>query len=242
MNPFDSPTQVEDRGTRARAVRLARERGVRLPTFAELADPRARAAIDPRHARRDRSGRAARVESLSRQLVQRHRPARRRGRAGPRRGAERPERRSGAHRGRARRAVPDDRCAQGARRLCLPRAAPRIRPLRSDAPARGLALDRQLLPRRRRDLAHPRVPRRRGAAGRHERRTLRVARALGREPGRHRSHPGHRVERQGDLRSLRRARARSGERDRQPVQRVRELPRPLALYRTGARARVRCAR
>ncbi len=39
MNPFDSPTQVEDRETRARAVRLARERGVRLPTFAEVADP-----------------------------------------------------------------------------------------------------------------------------------------------------------------------------------------------------------
>jgi len=39
MNPFDSPTEVEDRQTRERAVRLARERGVRLPTFAELADP-----------------------------------------------------------------------------------------------------------------------------------------------------------------------------------------------------------
>jgi cysteine synthase len=39
MNPFDSPTEVEDRQTRARAVGLARERGVRLPTFAEIADP-----------------------------------------------------------------------------------------------------------------------------------------------------------------------------------------------------------
>jgi cysteine synthase len=39
MNPFDSPTEVEDRETRGRAVRLARERGVRLPTFAEIADP-----------------------------------------------------------------------------------------------------------------------------------------------------------------------------------------------------------
>ena len=39
MNPFDSPTRVEDQGTRARAVGVARARGVRLPTFAELADP-----------------------------------------------------------------------------------------------------------------------------------------------------------------------------------------------------------
>jgi cysteine synthase len=55
MNPFDSPTEVEDRETRGRAVRLARERGVRLPTFAEIADPACAprpmrdtlAAIDP---------------------------------------------------------------------------------------------------------------------------------------------------------------------------------------------------
>jgi len=39
MNPFDPPTQVDDRATRARAVGLARDRGVRLPTFAELAEP-----------------------------------------------------------------------------------------------------------------------------------------------------------------------------------------------------------
>ena len=39
MNPFDPPTQVDDPGTRRRAVAAARERGVRLPTFAEIADP-----------------------------------------------------------------------------------------------------------------------------------------------------------------------------------------------------------
>ncbi len=39
MNPFDFPTRVEDREARSRAVRLARERGVRLPAFAEIADP-----------------------------------------------------------------------------------------------------------------------------------------------------------------------------------------------------------
>jgi cysteine synthase len=55
MNPFDSPTQVADRETRSRAVQLARERHVRLPTFAEIADPsrapasarEALAGIDP---------------------------------------------------------------------------------------------------------------------------------------------------------------------------------------------------
>ena len=49
MNPFDSPTQVEDRETRSRAVQLARERRVRLPTFAEIADP-ARAPASARDA------------------------------------------------------------------------------------------------------------------------------------------------------------------------------------------------
>jgi cysteine synthase len=39
MNPFDPPTQVDDRAARARAIQLVRERGVRLPTFAEMADP-----------------------------------------------------------------------------------------------------------------------------------------------------------------------------------------------------------
>jgi cysteine synthase len=37
---FDFPDRVEDASIRRRAVRRLRERGVRLPTFAELADPR----------------------------------------------------------------------------------------------------------------------------------------------------------------------------------------------------------
>jgi cysteine synthase len=46
VNPFDFPTEVEDAATRARAVALARDRGVRLPTFAEIAEPaRAPAAV-----------------------------------------------------------------------------------------------------------------------------------------------------------------------------------------------------
>lgn len=38
-SPFDFPTRVDDPKVRSRAVTHLRERGVRLPTFAELADP-----------------------------------------------------------------------------------------------------------------------------------------------------------------------------------------------------------
>ena len=60
----------------------------------------------------------------------------------------------------------------------------------------------------------------------------------------HRAHARHRVQRQGDLRQVRRAGARSGQRDRQPVQRVRQLPGALALHRPGAgeASSRRCAR
>jgi cysteine synthase A len=37
--PFDFPARVEDAKTRARAIGLLKDKGVRLPTFAELADP-----------------------------------------------------------------------------------------------------------------------------------------------------------------------------------------------------------
>lgn len=39
MGPFSFPAAVEDRAVRTRAVDLLREKGVRLPTFAELAEP-----------------------------------------------------------------------------------------------------------------------------------------------------------------------------------------------------------
>ena len=39
MSPFDFATRVEDAAVRKRAVTLLKEKGVRLPTFAELADP-----------------------------------------------------------------------------------------------------------------------------------------------------------------------------------------------------------
>ena len=64
----------------------------------------------------------------------------------------------------------------------------------------------QLLPRRRRHLAHSRLPRRRGAAGEHEPGALRLARRMGRRPGRHHPHAGIGEQREGDLRRLRGAR------------------------------------
>src|SRR5262245_32068515 len=45
MSPFDYPRRVEDAKVRARVVSLLRERRVRLPTFAELADPALRPPI-----------------------------------------------------------------------------------------------------------------------------------------------------------------------------------------------------
>jgi cysteine synthase len=39
MDPFDFPLKVESEAVRRRAVDLLREKGVRLPTFAELAEP-----------------------------------------------------------------------------------------------------------------------------------------------------------------------------------------------------------
>ena len=54
--------------------------------------------------------------------------------------------------------------------------------------ARGLAVDRQLLPRRRGDLADHGLPRRGGPARGDEPGALRLAGALGRRPGRHHPH------------------------------------------------------
>src|SRR5262249_2641326 len=39
MNPFDCPRRIEDAGVRARTLALLKEKRVRLPTFAELAEP-----------------------------------------------------------------------------------------------------------------------------------------------------------------------------------------------------------
>ena len=85
----------------------------------------------------------------------------------------------------------------------------RVRP---DSSSGRLAVHRQLLPRRRRDLPAAGLPRRRRAARGHEPRALRLARALGRRPGRHRPHAGHREQRQGDLRQVQGARRRPRQR------------------------------
>ena len=145
------------------------------------------------------------------------------------------DRRPGADHRRARRPLPDDRRPQGPGRLRLPRAADRHRPVRPDRAARDLAVDRQLLPRRRGDQPDHGLPRRRRAARGDEPGAVRLARGLGHRPGRHHPDAGHREQRQGDLRQVRRARAGLGQRHPQPVRRVREPPRPLPRDRASAR-------
>ncbi len=193
----------------------------------------------PRAARRCRRRRRRRAQPLPRALVQRrrtHRPGRRAGARGAARGADR--HRLADHR-RTRRPLPDDPRAQGAAGLCLPRLAPGHRPLRPGAPARAVAVHRQLLPRRRGDLARRRLPWRGDPARRHERRAFRVAGALGHRAGRHHPHAGHREQRARDLRRLRGACQGPGQRHPQPVQRVRQLPGPLRRHRACFRACVR---
>ena len=239
------PGQGRGRKVRDRAMRCCKAKGVRLPTFAELAEPDA-----------DRRGRARRAWPRSAPTM----PTRstsiastgsttraRTAQVATPVHVELPEALTGV---KARIVValgalfPDDPRAQGAGGLRLPGAAPGVGALRSDAAARGVAVDRQLLPRRRRHLAHPGLPRRRRAAGGHEPGALRLARPMGDRARGHRAHARHRVQRQGDLRQVRRAGARSGQRDRQPVQRVRQLPGALALHRAGAgdASSWRCAR
>ncbi len=230
---------IVDEVVRDLAADRCRSLGVRLPTFAQLADPDTIPAdITERLAgRRPRRPRPA--EPVPRPLVQRRlarRPDRRARAPGP---AGVADRRRLAHRHRAGRPLPDDRLAQGDRGLRVPRAAPRHRPVRPDRPARGLAVHRQLLPGRRGDQPDHGLPRRRGPARGHEPRAVRMAGALGGGPGGHHPHARHGVQRQGDLRRVRGPGPRPGHRDLQPVQRVREPRRPLRDHRAGAGARLR---
>mgnify|MGYP003694716943 CR=1 FL=1 len=106
----------------------------------------------------------------------------------------------------------------------------------------GLAVDRELLPRRDRDLAHPRLPRHCRAARGHERGALRVARA----PGCSRPEdivrtPARRATSRRSTTRLRRAGARSGQCRPQPVCRIRQLCRPLRVHRPRTRGRLRGA-
>ena len=183
-------THLVDGDVYQRTLARFRDAGVVLPTFGELKDP---STIPPAIAERLAAVDPDAPHPLNLFRVHWFNDDTRRGRRGDARRdrtAARTDRRAGAHRAGARRPLPDDPRSQGSRRLRLPRATRRHRPVRPDAPPRDLAFDRQLLPRRRRHLAHPRLPRRRGAAGEHEPGTLRLARSLGRRPGRHRPHAG----------------------------------------------------
>jgi hypothetical protein len=79
---------------------------------------------------------------------------------------------------RLRRPLPDDHRAQGARRVRVPRAARRHRPVRPHPPPRHLAEHRQLRPRRHRHQPHHGLPWRRDPARGHEPGALRLARRV----------------------------------------------------------------
>ena len=205
MTSFGLETDVVDRAVRDRAVERFRSAGIALPTFAELADP-------AQCRRRSPPGSQGSIRTIPtpRNLFRVHwyndrRAAR----------AEVPDHLvlpSAAHRRRrpiivvVRRPLPDDRRPQGARRLRLPRAAGRHRPVRPDRHraiwpstgnyARGgVAISR-----------HHGLPGRGDPARGHEPGALRLARPLGGRPGRRHPHARHREQRQGDLRRLQRAR------------------------------------
>ena len=63
-------------------------------------------------------------------------------------------------------------------------------------------------------------------------------RDVGERSGRHRPHARHREQRQGNLRRVRGAGARSGQRHPQPVLRVRQLPHSLQLHGPRVRSRL----
>ena len=150
MSPFDCPRQVEDSKVRARVVALLKARRVRLPTFAELADPALRpapsalAGVGPDA---PDAANLARVDWFN--------DWDRRGRRAVPAYLEIPSELSGVE---ARIVVvlgalfPMIRAHKVlAAYACL---APRlvVRALRSDAATGGVAIDGQLLPRRRGDL------------------------------------------------------------------------------------------
>ena len=114
----------------------------------------------------------------------------------------------------------------------LPGAAAGDRPVRSEARSGDLAVHRKLLPRRHCHIAHSRLPRRGRAAGGHEPGAFRLAAGVGFRSRRHHPHAGNREQRQGNLRQVRRARARQGQRHSQSVLRIRQLPDPLSLHRS----------
>ena len=156
-SPFDFPTRVDAAAVRARALAHLRDRGVRLPTFAELAEP----ASAPR-AIRERLAKIDPDTPHSANLYRVHwfNDLQRTGQAATPLFVELPEAFTGVQ---ARIVValgalfPMIRAHKVlAAYACL---APRLVSGRFDPtqPARGVALHRQLLPRRRGDLQDPYV-------------------------------------------------------------------------------------
>ena len=203
MTAFGLETEVVDAAARDRAVARFRDAGIALPTFAQLADPTlAPPSVSTRLAAH-RRGRRGRREPLPRPLVQRGRPHLPSRSTRPPRRSTRADRDRRHDRARVRQPIPDDRCAQGAGRVRVPRPSGGHRPVRPDCSSRDLALDRQLRARRRRDLADHGLPGCGSAAREHEPGALRVARGLGERSRRHRAHAGVGEQRQGDLRRVR---------------------------------------
>ena len=183
----------------ARTIERFRERKILLPTFAQMRDPATRAGEDQAAAQERRP-----VGCRSGQPVSHHVEER----AGRARRAVQPGQldrvSAGAHRRRRadhrpRRQVLSDRRAQGRRRVRLPRAEARQRPVRSDAAESRLAEHGQLLPRRRVRFGARRLHGRRDPARGNEPRAIRVA-----QGDRRRSDPHARlrIERQRNLRQV----------------------------------------
>ena len=230
MGPFAFPAKVEDQAVRKRAMALLREKGVRLPTFAELAEPNRAPGRHPRRPR-PRSAPTIRIRTISIACTGSTTPART-GQAAVPVHIELPEALTGV---KARIVVaigalfPMIRAHKVlAAYACL---APRLVAGRFD-PTRQRAVWPSTGNYCRGGVAISRILGCRGVAvlpaGMSRSASTGSAQWVTRARG-HRAHARHRVQRQGDLRQVRRAGARSGQRDRQPVQRVRQLPR-----RTGA--------
>ncbi len=217
-----------DQEVRHRTAKRCRERGIVIPTFKQMRDPSLLPAIGGGEAEGRRPlGRESR-EPLPDHLEER-----------PRDGAlRRPElprdppgdhRHQGARR-RPRREVLPDGSPQGRRRLRLPRPAPRQRRVRPREAQGRLAVDRQLLPRRRVRLRGPGLHGRRDPPREHVPGALHVAPAD--RLGGHRD-AGLREQREGDLRQVLGAEEGPGARDLQPVRGVRKPD--LALQRDRPR-------
>src|SRR6516165_9400215 len=182
---------IADRAVRDRAARWLGRAGVRLPTFAELADP----------------SRILEAHKIAVRAVDPDRPD-----PVPFRIPVIADRRSLTGCYGARLLFSDDRRAQGAGGLWLSDFLFGDRPLRPVSPQGGMAIDWELLPGRRSDFPNRQLPRRRRVAGAHERGAVRVAAPLGALARGHRPDPRLGEQRQGNLRQMRRARRRSEER------------------------------